>query len=130
MFIHKVDGDAFPLDEHKVGMCWFGSIQAVCFSQKLPSDAQRLIRQTISDQLRYAKLDIHLTFYLTSIYDHSIFEALSKVYHKLLPQFPFIENLLDSLITVRQSYCVSICVDRLRIVFGRIVRSRKRFCLM
>ena len=31
-------------------------------------------------------LQIPLTFYLTSIYDHSIFEAFSKVVQKLIPQ--------------------------------------------
>ena len=36
----------------------------------------------------YSKLllQIPLTFYLTSIYDHSIFEAFSKVVQKLIPQ--------------------------------------------
>jgi len=35
---------------------------------------------------------------LTSIYDHSIFEAFSKVVQKLIPQLPTLENLLDILI--------------------------------
>lgn len=39
--------------------------------------------------------DTHLSFYLTSIYDHSIFEAFSKVIQKLIPQLPTLENLLD-----------------------------------
>ncbi len=38
---------------------------------------------------------IHLTFYLTSIYDHSIFEAFSKVVQKLIPQLPTLENMLN-----------------------------------
>lgn len=36
-----------------------------------------------------------------SIYDHSIFEAFSKVVQKLIPQLPTLENLLNILITVR-----------------------------
>ena len=44
--------------------------------------------------------NIHLSFYLTSIYDHSIFEAFSKVIQKLIPQLPTLENLLDILISV------------------------------
>lgn len=36
-----------------------------------------------------------------SIYDHSIFEAVSKVVQKLIPQLPTLENLLNILITVR-----------------------------
>jgi len=34
-------------------------------------------------------------FYLTSIYDHSIFEAFSKVVQKLIPQLPTLENMLN-----------------------------------
>ncbi len=54
MFIHKVDGLA---DERKI-------------------EAQRDIHQRATDDLADAGLDgIHLSFYLTSIYDHSIFEV-------------------------------------------------------
>merc|ERR1712213_113708 len=42
---------------------------------------------------------VHLSFYLTSIYDHSIFEAFSKVVQKLIPQLPVLENLLDIVIS-------------------------------
>ncbi|XP_061918271.1 ras-related GTP binding Ca isoform X1 [Entelurus aequoreus] len=38
-------------------------------------------------------------FYLTSIYDHSIFEAFSKVVQKLIPQLPTLENLLNIFIS-------------------------------
>ncbi|NXC41909.1 RRAGC protein, partial [Penelope pileata] len=41
----------------------------------------------------------HLSFYLTSIYDHSIFEAFSKVVQKLIPQLPTLENLLNIFIS-------------------------------
>lgn len=37
---------------------------------------------------------------MTSIYDHSIFEALSKVVHKLIPQHRQLERLLDYLCNV------------------------------
>ncbi|CAB1331202.1 unnamed protein product [Coregonus sp. 'balchen'] len=37
--------------------------------------------------------------YLTSIYDHSIFEAFSKVVQKLIPQLPTLENLLNIFIS-------------------------------
>lgn len=43
---------------------------------------------------------VHLSFHLTSIYDHSIFEAFSKVVQKLIPQLPALENLLNILNTV------------------------------
>ena len=45
---------------------------------------------------------VHLSFYLTSIYDHSIFEAFSKVVQKLIPQLPTLENLLNGFISNSQ----------------------------
>jgi Ras-related GTP-binding protein C/D len=53
------------------------------------------------DELADQHLDLQIsTPYLTSIYDHSILEAFSKVVQKLIPQMQFLENLLDSLISV------------------------------
>ncbi|KAJ3064459.1 hypothetical protein HK102_008201, partial [Quaeritorhiza haematococci] len=76
VFIHKVDGLS---DDHKI-------------------ETQRDIHQRISDELADAGLEnIHLSFYLTSIYDHSIYEAFSKVIQKLIPQLPTLENLLNIL---------------------------------
>eukprot|EP01126_Amoeba_proteus_P031839 TRINITY_DN3115_c0_g1_i7.p1 TRINITY_DN3115_c0_g1~~TRINITY_DN3115_c0_g1_i7.p1 ORF type:complete len:345 (+),score=56.25 TRINITY_DN3115_c0_g1_i7:85-1119(+) len=76
VFIHKVDG----LNEDR----------------KL--EVQRDIHQQTMDDLFNSKLEgIHLNFCLTSIYDHSIFEAFSKVVQKLIPQLPTLENLLDTL---------------------------------
>eukprot|EP00126_Sphaerothecum_destruens_P000839 Sdes_comp11226_c0_seq1m2730 len=82
VFIHKVDGLS---DEHKI-------------------ETQRDIHQSATDALgENSELEgshnIHLSFYLTSIYDHSIFEAFSKVVQKLIPQLPTLENLLNILIT-------------------------------
>ncbi|KAH0622144.1 hypothetical protein JD844_024176 [Phrynosoma platyrhinos] len=78
IFIHKVDGLS---DDHKI-------------------ETQRDIHQRTSDDLADAGLEkIHLSFYLTSIYDHSIFEAFSKVVQKLIPQLPTLENLLNIFIS-------------------------------
>jgi len=41
---------------------------------------------------------IQLAFQLTSIYDHTIYVALSKVVQKLLPQVTFISSMMDTLI--------------------------------
>lgn len=49
------------------------------------------------EELRDSNLVIEPTFYMTSIYDHSIFEAFSKVLQSLLPQHGVLENLLDAL---------------------------------
>uniref|UniRef100_A0ACB8GCZ6 Uncharacterized protein n=1 Tax=Sphaerodactylus townsendi TaxID=933632 RepID=A0ACB8GCZ6_9SAUR len=78
IFIHKVDGLS---DDHKI-------------------ETQRDIHQRTNDDLADAGLEkIHLSFYLTSIYDHSIFEAFSKVVQKLIPQLPTLENLLNIFIS-------------------------------
>nr|XP_040056285.1 ras-related GTP-binding protein D isoform X4 [Gasterosteus aculeatus aculeatus] len=78
VFIHKVDGLS---DDNKI-------------------EKQRDIQKRASDDLADAALEhIHLSFYLTSIYDHSIFEAFSKVVQKLIPQLPTLENLLNIFIS-------------------------------
>ncbi|XP_065830023.1 ras-related GTP-binding protein C-like isoform X2 [Oscarella lobularis] len=78
VFIHKVDGLS---DDHKI-------------------EVQRDIHQRATDDLADAGYEnLHLSFYLTSIYDHSIFEAFSKVVQKLIPQLPTLENLLNILIS-------------------------------
>ncbi|KAL1123144.1 hypothetical protein AAG570_002231, partial [Ranatra chinensis] len=77
-FIHKVDG---LTEDNKM-------------------ETQRDIHQRANDDLADAGFDhIHLSFHLTSIYDHSIFEAFSKVVQKLIPQLPALENLLNILIS-------------------------------
>uniref|UniRef100_A0A671KEZ8 Ras-related GTP-binding protein n=1 Tax=Sinocyclocheilus anshuiensis TaxID=1608454 RepID=A0A671KEZ8_9TELE len=79
VFIHKVDGLS---DDHKI-------------------ETQRDIHQRANDDLADASLEkLHLSFYLTSIYDHSIFEAFSKVVQKLIPQLPTLENLLNIFISI------------------------------
>ncbi|XP_045620235.1 ras-related GTP-binding protein C isoform X1 [Procambarus clarkii] len=78
VFIHKVDGLS---DDTKI-------------------ETQRDIHQRANDELVDAGMEqIHLSFYLTSIYDHSIFEAFSKVVQKLIPQLPTLENLLNIFIS-------------------------------
>ena len=78
VFIHKVDGLS---DENKV-------------------EVQHSIQRQAMEGLADRKLEhIHVSFYLTSIYDHSIFEAFSKVIQKLIPQLPTLENLLDILVS-------------------------------
>uniref|UniRef100_A0A8C5VP56 Ras-related GTP-binding protein n=1 Tax=Microcebus murinus TaxID=30608 RepID=A0A8C5VP56_MICMU len=78
VFIHKVDGLS---GDHKI-------------------ETQRDSHQRANDDLADAGLEkIHLSFYLTSMYDHSIFEAFSKVVQKLIPQLPTLENLLNIFIS-------------------------------
>eukprot|EP00033_Pygsuia_biforma_P002550 GCRY01002821.1.p1 GENE.GCRY01002821.1~~GCRY01002821.1.p1 ORF type:complete len:366 (-),score=101.36 GCRY01002821.1:272-1369(-) len=76
VFLHKMDG--LPDDTR--------------------SDVQRDIQQQTLEDLADAGIDdVALTFHLTSIYDHTVFEAFSKVIQKMLPQLPTLENLLNIL---------------------------------
>ncbi|CAD5114849.1 DgyrCDS3885 [Dimorphilus gyrociliatus] len=78
VFIHKVDGLS---EDNKI-------------------ETQGEIHQKTNQDLMHSKLDnINVCFYLTSIYDHSIFEAFSKVVQKLIPQLPTLENLLNIFIS-------------------------------
>src|SRR5436190_23857525 len=76
VFIHKVDG----------------------LSDEYRSDTFQDIVQLISDELSdagYENAPVH--YYLTSIYDYSVFEAFSKVIQKLIPQLSTLENLINIL---------------------------------
>uniref|UniRef100_A0A2P2I0M8 Ras-related GTP-binding protein C-like n=1 Tax=Hirondellea gigas TaxID=1518452 RepID=A0A2P2I0M8_9CRUS len=79
VLIHKVDG---LTDDTKI-------------------ETQRDIHQRAFDELHESAVgipgleNVHLNFHLTSIYDHSIFEAFSKVVQKLIPELPHLENLLN-----------------------------------
>lgn len=91
VFIHKVDGIS---DDHKISMLQKFLIPFAAI--------QRDIQQRVTDDLQDHNLsNIPIRYHLTSIYDHSIFEAFSKVIQKLIPQLPYLENLLDMLVSVR-----------------------------
>jgi len=68
----------------------------------------RQIHERVSDRL----LDIspeyeqmQLNFHLTSVYDHSLHEAFSKVLHKLIESLPFLEELLNVFCAVSSIAC-------------------------
>lgn len=77
VFIHKIDGDMFVNEEVKLE-----------------------VQGEISDSIRFDTTERSLpepSFHLTSIYDLSIFEALSKVVQKITPQVSYFINMLDVL---------------------------------
>jgi len=76
VFIHKSDGLS---DESKL------QIQT-----NIKSQISEDWNDSSANQMRFS-------FYLTSIYDHSIFEAFSKVVQKLIPQMSSLEALHDTL---------------------------------
>ncbi|KAH8284610.1 hypothetical protein KR018_005457 [Drosophila ironensis] len=93
VFIHKV---SFMRDPLLIATNWRFPTQVDGISDDSKMESQRDIHQRTSDDLSEAGLNqIHLSFHLTSIYDHSIFEAFSKVVQKLIPQLPTLENLLN-----------------------------------
>lgn len=83
VFINKVDGELFLSDESKY-------------------DCRRDIMAQVTDELQEAGVrpeEVSIRYHLTSIYDHSIYEALSKVVQRLIPQLPTLENLLNVLVS-------------------------------
>ncbi len=96
VFIHKVDGLS---DDHKI-------------------EAQRDIHQRANDELMEEGFDsVNLSFYLTSIYDHSIFEAFSKVVQKLIPQLPTLENLLNIFVSVSLLFIIYFWIEILMFLY-------------
>ena len=78
VFIHKVDSLS---DDQRI-------------------ECQREIQNQLSDELTTARVhNAKVNFHLTSIYDHSVFEAFSKVVQQLIPQLPTLQSLLDVLVT-------------------------------
>lgn len=78
IFLHKTDGAFF--------------VQNTNITQK---------NQEINSNINKILSDIHLqtpaTVYKTSIYDHSLFEAFSRIFQKLMPQNSIFSKLLDNL---------------------------------
>jgi Ras-related GTP-binding protein C/D len=77
VLIHKVDG----------------------LSEDFRLDTQRDIMQRIGDELLDLGIEgVQVSFHLTSIFDHSIYEAFSRIIQKLIHELPSLENLLDNLV--------------------------------
>lgn len=81
VLINKVDGDTALTGEDK----------------KANQHMQRAIQEGVTDHFTVSKIHVPTRFFSTSIYDHSVFEATSKIVHALMPELPFLENLLDGL---------------------------------
>jgi len=71
-------------------------------AEKLQEDDKienfRQIHERVSDRLLDISPDyeqVQLNFHLTSVYDHSLHEAFSKVLHKLIDSLPYLEDLLN-----------------------------------
>ncbi|RDB26191.1 Ras-related GTP-binding protein C [Hypsizygus marmoreus] len=71
-------------------------------AEKLQEDDKienfRQIHERVSDRLLDISPEyeqVQLNFHLTSVYDHSLHEAFSKVLHKLIDSLPYLEDLLN-----------------------------------
>ena len=75
VFIHKADG----------------------LNVDLKMETQRDISQRWQDDANELELEgqVQVNFHLTSIYDHSIFEAFSKVVQRLIKELPTLESILN-----------------------------------
>ena len=101
VFVHKVDGDHFLSEEQKLGCR--REIEA-CVRAELAEltrgDAKA--EDEAADEAASAAASAALqgaAFSLTSIYDHSVFEAFSKVVTKsLVPQRKTLQRMLDALV--------------------------------
>lgn len=79
VFVHKTDADMYATDEMKLELL-----------------------NSVEDQIRQEQSALNmpeLRFHATSIYDHSIYEALSKVVQRITPQVPYLQNMLDLLMS-------------------------------
>lgn len=68
----------------------------------------RQIHERVMDRLSEEYEQMHLNFHLTSVYDHSLHEAFSKVLHKLIDSLPYLEELLNVFCGVRITSRISI----------------------
>jgi Ras-related GTP-binding protein C/D len=95
VFVHKIDGELFLTDEQKIDCqqeveavqsssyphTHFFNITTTTNTSNNTSTSPTQVQQTALDELSDVGLgdSVHLNFHLTSIYDHTIFEAFSKV---------------------------------------------------
>eukprot|EP00828_Plagiopyla_frontata_P009258 TRINITY_DN14763_c0_g1_i4.p1 TRINITY_DN14763_c0_g1~~TRINITY_DN14763_c0_g1_i4.p1 ORF type:complete len:253 (-),score=51.44 TRINITY_DN14763_c0_g1_i4:53-811(-) len=81
VFLHKIDADNLALEEKK-------------------NDVLNNIKEAISEELELnGHKSINISYHLTTIYDCSLIECFSKVTHKVIAQQPYLQTLLDSLLT-------------------------------
>ncbi|KDQ18062.1 hypothetical protein BOTBODRAFT_128055 [Botryobasidium botryosum FD-172 SS1] len=76
--------------------------KAEALSGEYKNENFRQIQQRLVDELLDISGDFEdfpLNFYLTSVFDQSIFDALSRVVMRLVDQLPTVENLLELLCT-------------------------------
>ncbi|KAG9049141.1 hypothetical protein FS837_011060 [Tulasnella sp. UAMH 9824] len=72
--------------------------QPFIFSEHFRHIQSRIIDELLDHPASSIMTNLPLNFYLTSVYDHTIYEAFSRVVQRLVPQLPTLENLLNTLV--------------------------------
>jgi len=80
VFLHKADGTYFAQSNNM---------------NKLRVEVNNKLTNILTNN----NIEISLGYHNTSIYDHSLFEAFSKIFQKIMPQNMLLSNLLDNLST-------------------------------
>eukprot|EP01036_Dinobryon_divergens_P026714 gene26714-35393_t len=91
VFLHKVDVEMMP--------------------EEMKLERLQGIQNYVTGELRDNETEILVSYYLTSIHDHSALEAFSKVVQKLVRHMPVLNNLLDKLIescAIDKSYLLDV----------------------
>lgn len=106
VFVHKAEK---LQEDDKIGMprAW---LLFNIFTLTLFTENFRQIHERVSDRLLDISPDyeqVQLNFHLTSVYDHSLHEAFSKVLHKLIDSLPYLEDLLNVFCAVRNASSLS-----------------------
>lgn len=73
----------------------------IFFSENFRHIQQRVIDELFDISPEYEQMPVN--FHLTSVYDHSIREAFSRVLHKLIDSLPYLEDLLNVFCSVSSS---------------------------
>lgn len=103
IFLHKIDGMS---EDYRLGMLTPDIGLASPIDRRLSQlDTLQNLRDRLTEDLFDMSPDLessmNVFYHLTSVFDTSIYEALSKVIQKLIPEQAMLERLLDILCQVR-----------------------------
>lgn len=106
IFLHKVDGmsEDYRLGALHVLLEQSASDELMILSRARPPDTLQNLRDRLTEELfdmsPELESNMNVFYHLTSVFDTSIYEALSKVIQKLIPEQAMLERLLDLLCQV------------------------------
>jgi hypothetical protein len=106
VFVHKAEK---LQEDDKIGTSRTRPVLVGVVAPYIIAENFRQIHERVSDRLLDISPDyeqVQLNFHLTSVYDHSLHEAFSKVLHKLVDSLPYLEDLLNVFCAVRSISCI------------------------